>query len=212
VIAREGLAAFAAGFGLGGGLIVAIGAQNAFVLKHGLRRVHVLAVVTTCTLVDWALIALGAVGFGTLIARFPTVTTLAAWGGAFFLLWYGAVSFRSALRPDTLRAEEGSGGERSVALWPVVGATLAVSLLNPHVYLDTIVLLGSVAAQYATDLRVWFAVGAMVASFVWFFGLGLGARLLAPVFAKPSAWRVLDVLIGVVMWWIAAGLIVGQLR
>jgi L-lysine exporter family protein LysE/ArgO len=212
VTATAALPALVAGFALGGSLIVAIGAQNAFVLRQGLRRSHVLATVTTCTLVDWVLIALGAIGFGTLVSRFPAVTALAAWAGAAFLLWFGTMSFRSALHPDTLSVRDGDASAEEASIWSVVVATLAVSLLNPHVYLDTIVLLGGVAAQYERALRSWFALGAGLASFMWFFGLGLGARLLAPLFARPVAWRVLDVLVGVVMWWIAAVLILGQLH
>ena len=207
------LSAFCAGLGLGASLIIAIGAQNAFVLRQGLSRLHVFAVVAICVLCDWVLISLGALGFGSLVRVFPLVTAIAAWGGALFLLGYGVVSFRSAIRAQPLIAEEdgaqpdaGLETLRAVAL-----TTLAVSLLNPHVYLDTVVLLGSVAAQYAGLLRAWFALGACVASLVWFSALGFGARLLAPVFAKPAAWRVLDAAIGAIMWWIALGLVRGQL-
>ena len=203
------LTTFAAGFGLGASLIIAIGAQNAYVLRQGILRQHVFLVCAICATVDWALIAVGAGGFGTLVARFPTLTTIAAWGGAGFLLVYGGMAFRSAIHPgslDTAHASQTGRGALSV-----VATTLAVSLLNPHVYLDTVVVLGSIAAQYPTDERIVFALGAGVASFVWFFGLGYGARLLAPVFERPAAWRILDVFVGVVMWWIAAGLVWGQL-
>ena len=205
------LTTLAAGFALGGSFIVAIGAQNAFVLKQGLQRSHVLAVVSVCTAVDWALITLGALGVGGLIGRYPVITVVASVGGALFLLGYGALSLRSALHPGVLRADDSEPGP-GPTLAAAVSAALAVSLLNPHVYLDTIVLLGSIAARYPADLRLWFAFGAGTASFVWFFGLGFGARLLAPVFARPSAWRVLDVVIGLVMWWIAASLILGLVR
>ena len=140
---------FAAGFAIGASLIIAIGAQNAFVLRQGLRREHVLAVVAVCVLCDWALIAAGALGFGSLVRAFPLVTSLAAWGGALFLFVYGMLSFRSALHPQTLSAEETEVAARLTTTGAAVTATLAVSLLNPHVYLDTVVLLGSVAAQYA---------------------------------------------------------------
>lgn len=215
--------AYIAGLGLGASLIIAIGAQNALVLRQGIKREHVFAVSGTCTLIDWTLIALGAGGFGSLIARFPALTAVAAWAGAAFLIVYGALAFRSAVRPGTLSAEEdaapeGDGRSRTAhesvsrpALAPVLGATLAVSLLNPHVYLDTVVLLGSVGAQYAHAARASFVLGAGMASALWFFGLGYGARLLAPLFARPVAWRVLDVLIGIVMWSIAIGLVRGQL-
>ena len=208
----ENLSAFAAGLGIGASLIIAIGAQNAFVLRQGLRREHVTAVVVVCVLCDWVLIAAGALGFGSLVHAFPLVTALAAWGGALFLLGYGALSFRSATRPETLRADDGGSAAGPVTTGAAVVATLAVSLLNPHVYLDTVVLLGSVAAQYEGALRAWFTAGAWLASLVWFSMLGFGARLLAPVFARPAAWRVLDGVIGAIMWWIAIGLVLGQLR
>ena len=209
------VAAFAAGLGIGASLIIAIGAQNAFVLRQGLSRSYVAAVVAVCVGCDWMLISLGALGFGSLVRAFPPVTSVAAWGGALFLSGYGALSFRSAIHPRVLKAAEASGGGGPAGLsstGAAVAATLAVSLLNPHVYLDTVVLLGSVAAQYAGVARAWFALGAGVASAVWFSGLGFGARLLAPVFERPIAWRVLDALIGIVMWWIAATLVLGQLR
>lgn len=221
------LSAVLAGIGLGASLIIAIGAQNAFVLRRGIRRDHVLAVVVVCVLCDWVLIALGAAGFGALVSAFPLITSIAAWGGAIFLVAYGALAFRSALHPGSLVAREpeaedtsadGSGlaparttTARTGATRAAVAAALAVSLLNPHVYLDTVVLLGSLAAQYEPALRVWFTAGAMLASLVWFAALGFGARLLAPVFERPVAWRVLDIVVGCIMWWIALGLVLGQI-
>jgi L-lysine exporter family protein LysE/ArgO len=124
---------------------------------------------------------------------------------------YGALAFRAALRPGSLHAEQPAGTSGAGTLSAALATTLAVSLLNPHVYLDTVVLLGGVAAQYPPDERVAFVLGAGIASAVWFFGLALGARLLTPVFERPVAWRVLDVVIGCIMWWIAAGLIFGQI-
>ena len=206
----EPIAIAAAGFALGAGLIVAIGAQNAFVLRQGLRRERVLAVVAVCVACDWALITAGALGFGALVGRFPLVTTVAAWGGAGYLALMGALSVRSAFRSESLRADEAARLQLSTQA--AVGATLAVSLLNPHVYLDTVVLIGSIAGQYAPSLRGWFALGAGVASLAWFSSLGFGARLLAPLFRKPTAWRVLDLCIAVVMWWIAITLVIGQLH
>ncbi len=203
-------AAFAAGVGLGGSLIVAIGAQNAFVLRQGLARDHVFAVALTCVICDVSLIAAGAVGFGSLVARFPAVTSVAAWGGVAFLLFYGAMSLRSAFHPAVLKAEQpGSHGVFATTA-AAVGASLAISLLNPHVYLDTVVLIGSIAAQYEWSTRVWFAAGAMVASTVWFFGLAYGARLLAPLFEREVAWRILDGVIAAIMWSIAITLALGQ--
>lgn len=205
------LAAFLAGAGLGASLIIAIGAQNAFVLRQGLLRRFALPVAAVCVAVDWTLIAAGAVGFGALVERVPAVTSIAAWGGAAFLAIYGALAFRSALRPGSLHAEEPAAGRGAATLRAALLTTLAVSLLNPHVYLDTVVLLGSVASQYPAPERLAFVLGAGAASTVWFVGLAMGARLLAPVFEREAAWRVLDVVIGCIMWWIAAGLALGQI-
>ncbi len=210
-MSADALSALAAGFALGASLIIAIGAQNAFVLRQGLARDHTFAVALTCVLCDVTLIAAGAVGFGGLVARFPTVASVAAWGGAAFLAVYGALSLRSALRPHTLRAEDAPAHGMFASTGSAVTATLAISLLNPHVYLDTVVLLGSVASQYPAGMRTWFTLGAMAASTIWFFGLAYGARLLEPLFAKPVAWRVLDGVIAGIMWWIAASLVLGQL-
>jgi len=204
------LAAYAAGIALGGSLIVAIGAQNAFVLRQGLARNFVFAVALTCVVCDVSLIAAGAVGFGGLVARFPAVTQVAAWGGAAFLFFYGATSLRSALHPGVLRAEKPGTHGALATTGAAVGATLAISLLNPHVYLDTVVLIGSIAAQYSWATRVWFAAGAMTASTVWFFGLAFGARLAAPLFERETAWRILDGAIAMIMWWIAVTLVLGQ--
>jgi L-lysine exporter family protein LysE/ArgO len=206
------LSAALAGVALGASLIIAIGAQNAFVLRQGLARNHTFAVALTCVVCDVTLIAAGAIGFGRLVARFPEVASVAAWGGAAFLVFYGALSLRSALKPHVLRAEEPSAHGTFATTRAAVGATLAVSLLNPHVYLDTVVLLGSVAAQYEPAPRALFALGAMSASTVWFFGLAYGARVLEPLFAKPVAWRILDLGIAGIMWWIALTLALGQLR
>jgi L-lysine exporter family protein LysE/ArgO len=202
--------AFLAGLGLGASLIIAIGAQNAFVLRQGLLRTHAIAVAAVCVAIDWSLIVVGALGFGALVGRFPALTSVAAWGGAAFLLFYGARSFRSALRPGSLHLESSTGARDPGTLSATLSATLAVSLLNPHVYLDTVVLLGGVAAQYPPVQRAAFVLGAGVASSVWFFGLALGARMLTPVFEREVAWRVLDVVIGCIMWWIAVGLVLGQ--
>lgn len=203
------LSAYIAGLALGGGLIIAIGAQNAFVLRQGIRRDHVFAVAGTCVLTDWTLIAAGALGFGALVERFPSVTSIAAWGGAAFLLFYGARSFLSAIRPDVLGPAEKTGVTQGSAA--IVTATLAVSLLNPHVYLDTVVLIGGIAAQYEGFARLAFTLGAYTASAAWFFALAYGASALAPVLSRPQAWRALDASIGVIMWWIALGLVRGQL-
>ncbi|NCQ24282.1 MAG: amino acid transporter [Rhodobacteraceae bacterium CG17_big_fil_post_rev_8_21_14_2_50_63_15] len=195
--------AMVAGFGLGLSLIVAIGAQNAFVLRQGLRREHVLAVVLVCALSDGVLVAAGVAGFGALTQALPGLERVMRYGGAAFLLIYGGRSFRAAWRGGAvLEAGIGAGSLRRAVL-----SCLALTWLNPHVYLDTVVLLGSVSAQY--EDRFGFALGAVTASFVFFFSLGYGARVLAPLFRRPVSWRVLDVGVGAVMWSIAAGLVLG---
>ncbi len=194
-------AAYGRGLGLGASLIVAIGAQNAFVLRQGLKREGRLTVAAVCAGCDAILIALGAAGFGGVIARLPWLTSGALWLGALFLLWYGFNAFRRALRPETLAEAlpvTGAG---------LLSAALALSLLNPHVYLDTVVLIGGLSAQYAFLPRVWFALGAITASGVWFFGLAYGAALLVPLFRRSVTWRILDTLIGVIMWSLALSLL-----
>lgn len=197
--------AFIEGFALGAGLIVAIGAQNAYVLRQGLKGEYVFAVAGLCFLVDVVLIALGAGGFASLIAAHAGATDIIAWAGAAFLFVYGLRAFYGAIKPGTLEARNARNAGASLSAAAMTA--LALSLLNPHVYLDTVVLIGGLAAQYPPGPRVAFAAGAMAASLVWFFGLGYGAGKLAPVFAKPRAWRVLDIAIGSVMWTIAAGLL-----
>lgn len=204
------LAAALAGLAFGLSLIVAIGAQNAFVLRTGLRREHVLPVVVVCAASDAVLIAAGVGGLGAVVDREPAVLTAARIGGAAFLIGYAAVAVRRALRPGALTAaapDPGGAGPRPAA-WPVVATALALTWLNPHVYLDTVVLLGSVAGTHGAQ-RWWFGAGAVAASVVWFSALGYGARLLRPVFARPGAWRVLDGAIAVVMLAIAASLLAG---
>ncbi|GEO39913.1 L-lysine exporter family protein LysE/ArgO [Skermanella aerolata] len=197
------LSAFFPGLLLGLSLIVAIGAQNAFVLRQGLRGEHVLAVCLTCAVSDAVLILVGVGGFAQASNWVPWLETATRYAGAAFLLVYGLRSFWAAAR---------SGGALAPAdTVPVsLGATLATCLaltwLNPHVYLDTVVLLGSVSTQFAANKGL-FAAGAMTASFVFFFSLGYGARLLRPVFARPGAWRVLELGIGIVMCTISVALV-----
>lgn len=195
-------AAFA-GFALGLSLILAIGAQNAFVLRQGVRRSHVFAVCLTCALSDALLIAAGVAGFGTLAEAVPGLEVWMRLFGAAFLIWYGARAFLSAWRGGQAMS---SGGEAQ-SLRAALLTCLALTWLNPHVYLDTVVLLGNIASQY--DDKRGFALGAMTASFVFFFSLGYGARMLAPVFARPAAWRALDTGVGLVMWAIAGMLLLG---
>ncbi|MCL3818121.1 LysE/ArgO family amino acid transporter [Aeromicrobium wangtongii] len=197
--------ALASGLGFGLSLIIAIGAQNAFLLRQGLLREHVLPVVAVCSVSDVILIAAGVGGLGSLLDAAPWLVDVMRIGGAVFLLVYAALAARRALRPSAMAAEEAGSG---TSLWPVVTTAMALTWLNPHVYLDTLVLLGSVAATHGDD-RWWFGAGAMTGSIVWFTALGYGARLLRPVFARPVAWRVLDALIAVVMVAIAATLLHG---
>ncbi|WP_449370682.1 LysE/ArgO family amino acid transporter [Thiomonas sp.] len=192
--------AYLSGFALGLSLIVAIGAQNAFVLKQGLKGEHIFWVVLVCALSDTLLIAIGVSGFHVLVARAPWLTPISRYAGAAFLLGYGARSLLAALRSATVLAPTGgsSGGSLGKALVTV----LAFTFLNPHVYLDTVVLIGSVSTQYPGRAAA-FGTGAACASFVFFFALGYGARLLRPVFARPFTWKVLDGLIGLTMWTLA---------
>lgn len=200
-------AAALSGFALGLTLIVAIGAQNAFVLRQGLAGRHVLPVVLVCAVSDAALIAAGVGGLGTLVQQNRTLLVAITAGGAVFLLAYGLFAFHRAWRGQSMAVEgEGGGTLRSA-----IATVLALTFLNPHVYLDTVLLLGGLSARYEGADRLAYGLGAMTASFAWFFALGYGARLLVPVFARPAAWRVLDIAIGIVMWLIALKL-VGDLR
>ena len=184
-------------------LIVAIGAQNAFVLRQGIRQSHVLAVCLPCALSGAVLMTAGILGFGALAEAAPWLRPVMTWGGARFLFIYGAMAFWSAWSgKNALKADNGA----EAGLWATVAVCLALTWGNPHVYLDTLVLLGSIAAGHEGS-RLAFGVGAISASFVFFFTLGYGARFLAPFFARPGAWRLLDFGVGVLMWTIAALLI-----
>ncbi len=189
------IGAFIPGFLLGGSLIIAIGAQNAFILRQGLLREHVFILCLICALSDALLIASGVGGLGTIVSRSPALIGAVTVGGALFLAVYAIIAFRRAFSGKTLQAASAKGSGLNAA----IATCLAFTFLNPHVYLDTVVLIGSLSGSYPYPARLWFGVGAMAASFVWFFGLGYGARLLEPVFAKPAAWKVLDILIGLVM-------------
>jgi L-lysine exporter family protein LysE/ArgO len=196
---------FIAGYILGFSLILAIGAQNAFVLRQGLRREHVFAVCLVSSLSDAILIVAGVAGFGIVTGRLPWLAPAFVYGGAVFLLWYGWLNFRAALRGgETLEAS----GIRANSLKTTVLTSLAMTWLNPHAWLDTVVLVGSVSAGY--EGRVAFAAGATLASFTFFFSLGYGARLLEPLFVRPVAWRVLDGVVAATMWAIAVALLCGQ--
>ena len=193
------------GLGFGLSLIVAIGAQNAFVLRQGLLREHVLPVVVVCAASDAVLIVAGIAGLGSLLDLAPWLVDVMRVAGAAFLLTYVLLAARRAWRPGAVDARADRTGAR---LWPVVTTAVALKWLNPHVYLDTVVLLGSVADTHGDD-RWWFGTGAVAGSVIWFTALGFGARLLQPVFVKPSAWRVLDAVIAVVMVLIAVTLLHG---
>ncbi|MFJ6728733.1 MULTISPECIES: LysE/ArgO family amino acid transporter [unclassified Streptomyces] len=200
------LTAAAAGFGTGLSLIVAIGAQNAFVLRQGVRRDAVLAVVGICALSDALLITLGVAGVGALVVAWPGVLTAVAWLGGAFLLGYGALAARRVVRPGGGALE--TGGEAVGSRRRAVLTCLAMTWLNPHVYLDTVFLLGTVAADQG-PLRWTFGLGAATASLCWFAALGFGARLLSRFLARPAAWRVLDGLVAATMIVLGVTLIAG---
>jgi L-lysine exporter family protein LysE/ArgO len=187
------------GFSLGLSLILAIGAQNAFVLKQGLKREHVFLVCLTCAASDAILILLGVMGLGVIIEQAPWLMPVMRYGGAAFLLLYGAKSFIAAWRSSDvlLQAEH-----IKAALLPTLLICAALTWLNPHVYLDTVLLIGSISTQFPGEKGL-FAGGAMLASFVFFFSLGYAAAWLRPIFARPLSWRVLEVIVGVTMWVIA---------
>ncbi|MEU4152667.1 LysE/ArgO family amino acid transporter [Streptomyces sp. NPDC026659] len=203
---NHALTAAAAGFGTGLSLIVAIGAQNAFVLRQGIRRDAILAVIGICALSDAVLIALGVGGVGALVTAWPDAVRAVGVVGGLFLIGYGVLAARRVVRPGTtgLRAEGDAAGSRRRA----VLTCLALTWLNPHVYLDTVFLLGSLAADRG-PLRWTFGLGAAVASLCWFAALGLGARLLGRVLARPTAWRVLDGVIAATMLGLGAALLAG---
>ncbi|RCK33214.1 amino acid transporter [Thalassospira xiamenensis] len=201
------LLTFATGFGLGGGLIIAIGAQNAFVLGQGLRRNHPVMVAFVCAMCDAVLIAAGVTGLGTLVATYPILTKVAAWGGAAFLIWYGFAALRRVFETETLSESD----VRQAGWKAVLSTTLAVTLLNPHVYLDTVVMLGGIGGQFPAEERLTFALGAMSASFVWFFAIALGAAWLAPYVARPITWKIIDGVTCAVMWLVAYKLIAPEI-
>jgi L-lysine exporter family protein LysE/ArgO len=200
------IAALLSGLGAGLSLIVAIGAQNAFVLRQGLRREHVLPIVLICIVSDAVLMLLGVAGIGGLTQAAPLAVEILRWAGAGFLLVYAVFSARRALHPARLETVGPDGGMKRLA---AILTCLSITWLNPHVYLDTVVLLGSLASSQGADGRWFFAAGAVTGSVLWFSGLGYGARLLAPVFAKPAAWRVLDGAISVFMIVLALTLAAG---
>ncbi len=198
------ISAASTGFFTGLSLILAIGAQNTFVLRQGLMRQHVFALCLLCAVSDAILIFAGVAGFGWLVTFSPQFPVIMALAGALFLLIYGAMRFFAAWRGQYLVIDMGG----QVRLWPVLLTGSALTWLNPHVYLDTLGLIGAVSTQYPEiNQKTAFGLAAMTSSFVFFFSLGYGARLLSPIMQTARAWRVLEVLIGVVMWLISAGLV-----
>ena len=198
------MTAFLTGFAISLSLILAIGAQNAFVLRQGIRGLHVGAVVLTCVVSEAILISAGVSGFGAATKAMPALEQVAKWGGSAFLIVYGAMSARRAIfESESLEAARTGIQTSKSAILTCLGLTW----LNPHVYLDTVVLLGAIATQYGADRWV-FGSGALTASTVFFVTLGYGATLLQPIFARPIAWRVLDAGVAVLMWAIAIMLIV----
>ncbi|MEM9279855.1 MAG: LysE/ArgO family amino acid transporter [Pseudomonadota bacterium] len=198
------IGAFVTGFLLGASLIIAIGAQNAFILRQGLLRQHVFILCLICATSDALLIAAGVAGLGAVIEQSPTLLTFIRIGGAAFLFWYAFVALRRAMNPEAMDLEGKAEGSLKTAL----ATCLAFTFLNPHVYLDTVLLVGSLSTQFEGSARLAYTIGAMLASFVWFFGLGFGARLLAPVFRKQRSWQILDCFIALVMVLIGISLLV----
>lgn len=192
---------FTTGFALAATLIIAIGAQNAFVLRQGLRREHIAAIVAFCVVADVALMSAGVAGLANVLGKAPVLTSVLTVGGSLFLGWYGVQALRRALQPQALQA---AAGNEPTTLRSAMAQAVGFTLLNPHVYLDTVLLLGSVGARQPAELRFWFLGGATLASGAWFSALGFGARLLAPMFARPRAWRVLDFMVGATMLVLAA--------
>ncbi|MDD7425330.1 MAG: LysE/ArgO family amino acid transporter [[Actinobacillus] rossii] len=196
---------FIQGFLVCGGLIIAIGAQNAFVLKQGLLKNNILPIILTCFACDFVLISLGVLGLGFIISESQAATVALAIVGAIFLFVYGARAFRSVYKGNaTLELTNDNNIQQST--WKAILATLAITLLNPHVYLDCFAIIGGIAGTIPADSKILFLAGALCTSLLWFFGLGYGARLLIPLFKRSITWRILDFSIGVVMWAIAFNL------
>lgn len=192
------------GFGISIGLIAAIGAQNALVLRQGIASQQVAVTISICILCDTILMSLGVYGMGMMVALWPPFEWITRIGGAIFLIVFGMFCFRSALNSEGL----GTEGRAIKDFWPALWAVLGITLLNPHVYLDTLILVGGLGAQYDEAERLSFVAGAIAASWIWFISLGCGAKLLGPTFENPRAWTILDLVIGSLMWIIALTLLV----
>ena len=193
------------GFVLSAGLIMAIGAQNMFVLRQGLKREHVWPVVMFCAAADAMLIVAGINGLGALLSAIPGLATALSLGGAAFLIWYGYGALRRSMTPSSLIVDHQAG----LSLTAALASTAAFTFLNPHVYIDTVMLMGTIGTSMPVDERPWFVIGAASASFAWFASLGFGARFLAPLFARPITWRMLDLLIALMMAALAVSLLRG---
>ncbi len=201
------IAPFLEGYAASAGLIIAIGAQNAFVLKQGILKNHVFITALLCAVLDALLIGLGVGGFESLLAANAILLTCAKWGGAAFLFYYGFRSFRAVFRSVSLELD---ASRRAPGFQETIVTILALTLLNPHAYLDTVILLGSISAQVPAPERLFFALGAVLASFMWFFTVSYVARFLAPLFRNPLSWKILDFLVGCTMWGIALALLLGN--
>lgn len=197
------LPTFLTGFAMSAALIMAIGAQNLFVLRQGLKREHVGPIVLFCGCADAILIAAGVGGVGALLGAMPQLTLMLTIGGSAFLAWYGFKAFQRMMAPESMTVS----AQGTLTMGRALGATAAFTFLNPHVYLDTVLLMGAAGSAHAPVLRPVFVAGAATASITWFAALGYGARILTPLFARPSAWKVLDAIVCIVMLTLAASLI-----
>lgn len=191
------------GFSTSGGLIIAIGAQNAFVIRQGLKGQHLFLTAFVCALIDAILITFGVIGFGHYISEYPMFLEITKYFAALFLFLYGIFALRSAFKHEALKSA--GNGEKSIKR--LIVSLLAFSLLNPHVYLDTVILLGSIAAQQPAHEQMYFGLGAIAASFVWFFSITFGAQYLAPLFQKEISWRIIDGTIAIIMWLMALSIL-----
>lgn len=200
---HSGLPTFFTGFAMSAALIMAIGAQNLFVLRQGLKREHVGPIVLFCGCADALLIAAGVGGVGALLGAMPQLTLALTVGGAAFLTWYGVKAFQRMMAPEAMSVT----AQGRITLGSALGATAAFTFLNPHVYLDTVLLMGAAGSAQQIELRPVFVAGAATASISWFAALGYGARILTPIFSRPVAWKVLDAIVGFVMLALAASLI-----
>ena len=199
------LNAILAGFALGGGLIVAIGAQNAFVIRQGVLNAHIFWICLFCAVSDAVLIWSGVYGMGVVVQTLPWFIPVLTYGGAAFLIWYGLKAFRRVLNPTTLDQE----GKTTSSLFMALASCAAFTWLNPHVYLDTVILVGSIANSRPQGEQAFFALGATLASFIWFFAIGYGAKALRKPLSKPLVWRGIDLVIALIMFYLAYKLLIG---